>query len=96
MNPRNTNRNAGGIAQAEDPSFARPRRERRDTDSREQLLARLRGEFREMPCLSLTLEQSMRLFGLREDVCRRILRSMIEEGAIWRRSDGRYTARLDS
>ena len=85
-----------GSATIEGLSFARPRAERRNLESRERLLARLRGEFREMPCLSLTFEQSMRLFGLREDVCRRLLHTMQEQGEIWRRNDGRYTARFAS
>ncbi len=43
--------------------------DRRAQPGRDLLLARVRGEFSEMPCLSLTIPQAMRLFGLREDIC---------------------------
>ena len=44
---------------------ARPASDRRAQPARDLLLARVRGEFSEMPCLSLTIPQAMRLFGLR-------------------------------
>jgi hypothetical protein len=71
----------------------RPRIDRRSHLARELLLTRVRGEFGEMPCLSLTMPQAMRLFGLREDICRRILSSLVTEGVLWRRDDDRYVAR---
>lgn len=97
MTPHNR---TGGRAAVTDvleaPAFARPQTERRSGDTREQLLSRMRGEFEEMPCLSLTLQQSMRLFDLPEDVCRRVLDSLVREGAILQRRDGRYAGRSAS
>ena len=58
-----------------------PRIERRSHQARDLLLARVRGEFTEMPCLSLTLPQAMRLFDLREDICRRLLGALVADGA---------------
>jgi hypothetical protein len=53
----------------------------------------VRGEFSEMPCLSLTIPQAMRLFGLREDVCKRVLASLVSDGVLWKRDDDRYVSR---
>jgi hypothetical protein len=79
---------------AADPRLAvRPPGERRNVSLRQQLVSRLAGEFAEMPCLSLTLAQSMRLFDVREDICRRILDSLVAEGTLWKRADGRYAGR---
>jgi hypothetical protein len=64
--------------------------DRRDARSREQLLARVRAEFEEMPCLRLTLAQAVRLFALREDVCARVLATLVNERALWRGLDGQY------
>ena len=47
--------------------------DRRNHSQRQFLLDRVAGEFREMPCLRLTRAQAQRLFGLRADVCDRIL-----------------------
>jgi hypothetical protein len=75
-------------------AVTRPGFERRTQSGRDLLLARVRGEFTEMPCLSLTIPQAMRLFGLREDVCRRVLGSLVTEGVLWKRGDDRYVSRL--
>jgi hypothetical protein len=56
-----------------------PPRERRDHTSRERLLHRVYGEFQEMPCLRLTGPQARRLFGLRTDVCERVLATLVRE-----------------
>ncbi len=72
---------------------ARPATERRAQPARDLLLARVRGEFSEMPCLSLTIPQAMRLFGLREDICRRVLGVLVKDGVLWRRHDERYVSR---
>jgi hypothetical protein len=68
----------------------RVRPERRDTRSRELLLARVRAEFQEMPCLRLTRPQAQRLFGLRLDVCERVLATLVRQREIYLGSDGRY------
>jgi hypothetical protein len=72
---------------------ARMRVDRRSHQSRDLLLRRVRGEFTEMPCLSLTVPQAMRLFNLREDICRRILAALVSDGVLWERDDNRYVSR---
>jgi len=72
---------------------ARPAAERRAQPARDLLLARVRGEYGEMPCLSLTIPQAMRLFGLREDICRRVLGALVKDGVLWKRHDERYVSR---
>jgi len=54
------------------------------------LLCRVRREFEEMRGLRITLPQAKRLFGLREDICVRILGTLIDDGALARRSDCCY------
>jgi hypothetical protein len=67
--------------------------DRRDHDSRDRLLRRIREEFREMPCMRLTDMQSARLFGLNRAVCTRVLVALMSEGTLWKGADGRYAAR---
>jgi hypothetical protein len=67
--------------------------DRRASKARQQLVARVRGEFAEMPCLSLTVPQSVKLFHLREDICVRVLDTLVAQGVLSRREDGRYVAR---
>ena len=64
--------------------------ERRNHATREELVLRVRSEFNEMHGLRITLQQAGRLFGLREDVCVRILGGLCHEGLLARLSDGRY------
>jgi hypothetical protein len=78
---------------ARDLSAGRPRIDRRSHEARALLLARVRGEFTEMPCLSLTVPQAMRLFDLREDICRRLLGALVADGALSKREDERYVSR---
>jgi len=68
----------------------RPRLDRRNQTTRQSLLARIRGEFSEMPCLRLTRDQARRLFGLRPDVCDRVLATLVKEGELVCGTDGRY------
>ena len=70
-----------------------PSTERRNHSAREALLCRVRCEFEEMRGLRITLPQAKRLFGLREDVCVRILDTLIHDGVLARRSDGCYGRR---
>ena len=62
---------------------------------REELVRRIRGEFEEMPGLSLTSAQAIKLFGMSPDVCADILSHLIEEGVLRLKSDGRYACRMD-
>jgi hypothetical protein len=54
--------------------------DRRNHSSRLELLERVYGEFQEMPCLRLTAAQAQRLFGLRADVCERLLTGLVADG----------------
>ena len=55
-----------------------------DTDA-EPLIARVVGEYRDMPGLSLTVRQAQRLFGLDAITCQRVLDSLVEVGHLsWR------------
>jgi hypothetical protein len=73
----------------------RPQPDRRDHAARAQLLQRIRSEFAEMPCLRLTRAQAQRLFGLRPDICERILGSLVAERMIFVDSEQQYRAHDD-
>jgi hypothetical protein len=47
---------------------------------RDELLQRVYAGFQEMPCLRLTAAQAQRLFGLRADVCERLLTELVADG----------------
>jgi hypothetical protein len=64
--------------------------DRRDPHSRTQLLHRIRAEFEEFPCLRLTLGQAQRLFGLRPDICQRVLARLVQDHALCLDSDGQF------
>ena len=53
--------------------------DRRDQSLRDELVERVYGEFHEMPCLRLTAAQAQRLFGLRADICERILAGLVAD-----------------
>jgi hypothetical protein len=67
--------------------------ERRNVAARHALLARIHGEFEEMPGLSLTLDQAARLFGLHRDIVNRILGALIAGRVLRCRSDGQFILR---
>ena len=56
------------------------------------LLARIRGEYREMPGLRLTVAQACKLWQLDREKCLGLLEHLVTEGALYRRSDGAYCA----
>jgi hypothetical protein len=56
------------------------------------LLARIRGEYQEMPGLHLTLAQAARLWHEHADVCRTVLDQLVAEGFLHRTKTGSYTA----
>lgn len=64
--------------------------ERRDHASREQLLARVRAEFEELPSLRLTRGQAQRLFGLRADICDRVLATLVKNQTLCLDHEQRY------
>jgi hypothetical protein len=50
------------------------------------------GTYREMPGLSLDLNQAARLFGLRETTCRVVIDDLVNDGRLCRSPDGQYRA----
>jgi hypothetical protein len=55
-----------------------------------QILRRVRGEFREMPGMRLTLEQAMRLWSLNRETCASVLDELMASRFIERDVNGRY------
>lgn len=56
------------------------------------LLARIRGEYREMPGLRLTLPQACRLWHLDRPTCRAVLNDLLAERFLHQTPDGAYVA----
>jgi hypothetical protein len=54
------------------------------------LLNRIRGEFREMPGLRLTLSEACRLSQLDSQTCEAVLRRLVDERFLTRKHDGTY------
>ena len=86
---------ASSLAQgpAPGPGAAQSLEERRRPGAREQLLLRVAAEFNEMPGQKLTLSQAIRLFSLRDDICVRVLATLIRDGLLLRTSDELYAKR---
>ena len=53
-------------------------------------LDRVRGEYREMPGLSLTEYQAQRLWGLDADICRALFDALTQTGFLHRTEGGAY------
>ena len=64
--------------------------ERRNLTSREELLSRIGVEYHDMPGLRLTLAQAQRLFGLREDICVRVLNELVQAETLHLNANGAY------
>jgi hypothetical protein len=62
----------------------------RQPDIAEKWLARIRGEYLEMPGLSLTAVQAQRLWGLDGEACGLLLESLLESGFLRRTTQGVY------
>ena len=56
----------------------------------ERLLTRVKGEFVEMPGLTLTVEQGARLWALERDECAALLRALVQRKFLTVRPDGQY------
>ena len=63
--------------------------------SRTLIAERVRGEFREMPGLTLTLAQARRLWSLDSGICSEILDQLVENGFLYRRADGTFCRRFE-
>jgi hypothetical protein len=64
--------------------------DRRDSVARAALVERFRHEFRTMPGLWVTRSDARRLFGVPEDICGRVLDTLVAEGMLIRIGDGIY------
>jgi hypothetical protein len=59
-------------------------------DPKAVITERVRGEYREMPGLSLTLAQARRLWSLDASTCAEVLSNLVETGFLSRRADGAF------
>ncbi len=60
------------------------------TSKENELLARARGEYREMPGMRLTVEQAMRLWDLDRPTCQSLLASLVDAQFLEVDPHGRY------
>jgi hypothetical protein len=87
---------ADAVTPAKDP-LLRLRPDRRDWRHREALLRRFEAEFQEISGLCLRPAQAARLFGIRLDICERVLGVLADEAEVLAlRSDGSYVVRRAS
>jgi hypothetical protein len=56
----------------------------------DELVIRVRGEYREMPGLSLTVPQAQRLWGLDGVTCQRLFERLVEAKFLRRSRHGRF------
>ncbi len=62
----------------------------RSTPRFDELVVRVRGEYREMPGLSLTVPQARRLWGLEDSICHSLFESLVETKFLRRTRHGRF------
>jgi hypothetical protein len=60
------------------------------TTAEDALLHRVRGEYREMPGMRLTVDQAMRLWMLERGTCTKVLDSLVAARFLGRDANGRY------
>ena len=56
------------------------------------LVARIRGEYREMPGLRLTFWQACRLWQLDAPICQTLLEQLVRDGFLYKTENGAYIA----
>jgi hypothetical protein len=61
--------------------------------TRETLLARIRGAYREMPGLRLTIPEACRLWRIEARLCRAILQELVADRFLARMRDGAFVKR---
>ena len=54
------------------------------------LAAIILGTYREMPGLTLHLDQAARFFGVETATCSRVLEALVTAGYLYRKADGQY------
>jgi len=69
---------------------------RRAFDDAAAMLQRIRGEFREMPGLTLTIAQAARLWHLDPASSRVFLEALVLDGLLTRKADGVYLVASDT
>ena len=62
----------------------------RSTPRFDELMVRVRGEYREMPGLSLTVPQAQRLWGLDDSTCQTLFERLLETRFLRRTRYGRF------
>src|SRR3954469_6081322 len=82
----------GGVAAPLAP-VQQPTGQRRNLAALERMMARLEGEFREMPGLHLTPAQASRLLSLEAGACTRVLRALVERGVLRTTATGHFVRR---
>ena len=60
------------------------------TSRQDALLRRVRGEYREMPAMRLTIDQAMRLWNLDRQTCSELFASLVAARFLEVDRDGRY------
>jgi hypothetical protein len=58
----------------------------------ESLVARIRGEYREMPGLRLTFAQACRLWQVDPSTCETVLEELVREAFLYKTNSGAYIA----
>ena len=66
---------------------------RGDTQELESLASRVRGEYREMPGLRVTVAQACRLWQVDASTCEMLLEQLVREGFLSKTAHGAYIAR---
>jgi hypothetical protein len=56
------------------------------------IAARVRAEYREMPGLSLTVQQAARLLGVQPMICQTVLQELVVDGVLYSTPRGTYVA----
>ena len=64
-------------------------------DAQAMITERVRGEFREMPGLTLTIAQAARLWSVDVATCTDVLTYLVTDGFLCRRDDGVFCRALD-
>ena len=65
-------------------------------DDAAAMLRRIRGEFKEMPGLKLTIAQAARLWHLDPASCTALLDALVVDGLLKRKADGVYLVASDT
>ena len=80
----------GGKSERPDFAAGDVRAGERPCDERGAILLRIRGEFREMPGLSLTLSQAARLWTVEQEAAESLLGELVSKGFLRRTIGGCY------